>query len=86
MQRGHAPASRIIDAKSVQVHMEEHTGFLLSYRKTGELCRLEFKDATEICDAATIFFKHSDLRTSASQPRSNISAGGGSPSGDGTNA
>lgn len=61
-------------------------GFYSHIAKQVELCRLEFNDATEIRDAATIFFKHSDLRTSASQPYSNISAGGGSPSGDGTNA
>ena len=57
-------------------------GFYAHIAKQVELCRLEFNDATQIRDAATIFFKHSDLRTSTPQPRSTISAGGGSPSGD----
>ena len=57
-------------------------GFYAHIAKEVELCRLEFNDATQIRDAATIFFKHSDLRTSTPQPRSTISAGGGSPSGD----
>lgn len=61
-------------------------GFYAHIAKQVELCRLEFNDAIQIRDAATIFFKHSDLRTSIPQPRSNILAGGGSPSGDGTNA
>ena len=61
-------------------------GFYAHIAKHVELCRLEFNDATQIRDAATIFFKHSDLRTSTPQPRSNISAGGGSsPSSGDTN-
>ena len=39
-------------------------GFYAHIAKQVELCRLEFNDATQIRDAATIFFKHSDLRTS----------------------
>lgn len=57
-------------------------GFYAHIAKQVELCRLEFNDATLIRDAATIFFKHSDLQTSIPQPRSNISTGGRSPSGD----
>ena len=45
-------------------------GFYAHVAKQVELCHLEFNDATEIRDAATIFFKHSDLQTST------ISAGG----------
>ena len=61
-------------------------GFYAHIAKQVELCRLEFNDATKIRDAATVFFKHSDLRTSTPQPRSNISAGGGSsPSSGDTN-
>ena len=56
--------------------------FYAHIAKQVELCRLEFNYATKIRDAATIFFKHSDLRTSTPQPRSTISAGGGSSSGD----
>lgn len=82
MQRGHAPASRITNAKSFQLHLEECTKFLRPHAKQVELCRLEFNDATQIHDAATIFFKHSDLRNSLPQTRSNILAGGGSTSGD----
>lgn len=44
------------------------------------MCRLEFSDAAQIRDAATIFFKHSDLRTLTPLPRSNTSTGGGSTS------
>lgn len=57
-------------------------GFYAHIAKQVELCRLEFNDAAQIRDAATIFFKHSDLRNSLPQPRSNTSAGGGSTSGD----
>ena len=61
-------------------------GFYAHIAKQIELCRLEFNDATQIRNAATIFFKQSDLRTSTPQPRSNISAGGGSsPSSGDTN-
>ena len=56
--------------------------FYAHIAKQVELCRLEFNYATKIRDGATIFFKHSDLRTSTPQPRSTISAGGGSSSGD----
>ena len=57
-------------------------GFYAHIAKQVELCRLDFNDAAQIRDAATIFFKHSDLRNSLPQPRSNTSAGGGSTSGD----
>ena len=57
-------------------------GFYVHIAKQVELCRLEFSDATQIRDAAVVFFKHSDLRPSVPQPRSNFSTGGGSPSGD----
>ena len=57
-------------------------GFHAHIAKQVELCRLEFDDATQIRNAATIFFKHSDLRNSLPQPRSNTSAGGGSTSAD----
>jgi len=57
-------------------------GFYAHIAKQVELCRLESNDESQIRDAATIFFKHSDLRTSTPPPRSNTSAGGGSSSGD----
>ena len=60
-------------------------GFYAHIAKQVELCRLEFDDESKIRDSATIFFKHSDLRSSTSQPRSNTSAGGGSSSGSDTN-
>lgn len=56
-------------------------GFYAHIAKQVELCRLEFDDESQIRDSATIFFKHSDLRSSTPQPRSNNSAGGGSSSG-----
>ena len=57
-------------------------GFYAHIAEQVELCRLEFNDATQIHDAATIFFKHSDLRNSLPQPCSNTSDGGRSTSGD----
>ena len=57
-------------------------GFYAHIAKQVKLCRLEFNNATQIRNAATIFFKHSDLRNSLPQPRSNTSAGGRSTSAD----
>ena len=58
-------------------------GFYAHIAKQVELCRLESDDESKIRDSATIFFKHSDLRSSASQP--NNLAGGRSSSAHDTN-
>ena len=55
--------------------------FYAHIAKKVELCHLAFSDAAQIRDAATIFFKHSDLQTlTPLPPRSNTSIGGGSTS------
>ena len=46
------------------------------------LTSLAFAESTRKNMQSHLNFKHSDLRTSTPQPRSTISAGGGSPSGD----
>ena len=45
-----------------------------------ELCRLEFHEVVQIWDAATIFFKHSDLWSLNPQPRLHTPVLGGSSS------